>query len=116
LYCKRCGNKYERECDEWCKTCHINYPKNNFTGRTSGNEKIDDFIQKMPHYPVFEWIPYNEFINVKEIGNDCLTIAISKKEGPCYYDTGEARISYQIVCLRYLHNSRDITDEVINKV
>ncbi|PKY24059.1 hypothetical protein RhiirB3_412607, partial [Rhizophagus irregularis] len=53
----------------------------------------------MPHYPVFEWIPYNEFINVKEIGNDCLTIAISKKEGPCYYDTGEARISYQIVCL-----------------
>ncbi|CAB5352731.1 unnamed protein product [Rhizophagus irregularis] len=118
LYCKRCGNKYERECDEWCKTCHINYPKNNFTGRTSGNEKIDDFIQKMPHYPVFEWIPYNEFINVKEIGNDCLNTAMWK-DGPLYYDTNKkewVKEAYEKVCLKYLHNLQDITDEVINKI
>ncbi|CAB5352734.1 unnamed protein product [Rhizophagus irregularis] len=121
LYCKKCGNKYKSTIlDKWCKSC-MNCLKNDFISRTSGNEKIDDFIQKMrlkPENPVFEWIPYNEFINVKEIEDNCLATVVCK-EGPFYYDTSEAkwiRISYKIVCLRYLHNSRDTTDEVINKI
>ena len=41
---------------------------------TSGNEKIDNFIQEMQlninncNDIIFEWIPYNQFENIKEIG------------------------------------------------
>ncbi len=55
IYCEVCYEKYTDVAYNWCKPCHINYLKNNFTSWTSGNEKIDDFIQKMQ----FEWIPYN---------------------------------------------------------
>ncbi|CAB5352743.1 unnamed protein product [Rhizophagus irregularis] len=82
----------------------------------SQNSDSKDYI--LPHDPVFEWIPYNEFINVKEIGDNCLTTVVCK-EGPFYYDTSEEkwiRISREIVCLRYLRNLQDITDEVINKI
>ncbi|POG70634.1 hypothetical protein GLOIN_2v103127 [Rhizophagus irregularis DAOM 181602=DAOM 197198] len=69
LCCGKCGKKYENRQNrrnEWCKTCQINHLKNNFTNWTSGNEKIDDFIQKMQlkinkfNDAIFEWIPYNE--------------------------------------------------------
>jgi hypothetical protein len=32
---------------EWCKPCLLNYLKNNFINWTSGNKKIDKFIQEM---------------------------------------------------------------------
>ena len=42
---------------------------------SSGNEKIDNFIQEMQlvnngyyYNTVFEWIPYNQFNEIKEIG------------------------------------------------
>jgi hypothetical protein len=50
----------------------INYLKNDFTNWTSENEKIDNLIQGMRlriDYPsdiVFEWIPYDQFIDIKE--------------------------------------------------
>src|SRR3954453_12411667 len=59
---------------EWCKPCQINNLKGNFTNWTSGNEKIDDFIQEMqlkidhPYNIIFEWIPYNQFSDIEEIG------------------------------------------------
>jgi hypothetical protein len=43
-YCKICGNKYEY--NKLCESCQINQLKNDFTNWTSGNEKIDKFIQK----------------------------------------------------------------------
>ncbi|CAB5371083.1 unnamed protein product [Rhizophagus irregularis] len=45
------------------------------TNWTSGNEKIDDLIKEMqlkinkPNDIVFEWIPYNQFSNIEEIGD-----------------------------------------------
>jgi hypothetical protein len=70
-YCDICGNKYENKYDKWCKPCRANQIKNDFTKWSSGNEKIDDFIQKMQlefkkNEALFEWIPYNKFINVEE--------------------------------------------------
>jgi hypothetical protein len=95
---------------------------NNFTNWTGGNEIIDNFIQeKQLKYDgcgtVFEWIPYNKFIEIKEMdGKGGFATAIWK-EGPLRYDKNEwLRISYETVCLRYLHNLQDITDEFINKV
>ncbi|GBC08418.1 hypothetical protein RclHR1_00810010 [Rhizophagus clarus] len=73
----------------------------NFTNWTSGNEIVDKFIRKEQLYynfgTVFEWIPYNKFIEIKEIGDNCLTTAIWK-EGPLYYDEYEnewTRRSYE---------------------
>jgi hypothetical protein len=132
-YCKKCGNKYEiargpmknlyYNNNKWCKACQINYLKDNFVDWTSGNEKIDSLIQeKQLCYDmsdkVFEWIPYNKLFNVKEIEDNCLTKAIWK-DGPLEYDIDEEkwiREPYGKVCLRYLHNLEDITDEFINKI
>ncbi|GBC40753.2 kinase-like domain-containing protein [Rhizophagus irregularis DAOM 181602=DAOM 197198] len=91
----------------------------NFASWTSGNEIIDNFIQeKQLNYnedAVFEWIPYSELMDIKEIGNNCLTTAIWK-EGSLYYNKDEKewiRCPYEIVTLRFLY---DVTDESINKI
>jgi hypothetical protein len=97
----------------------------NFINWTSGNEKIDNFIRekqlKYREYdfdtaPVFEWVPYNEFINIKEIGDNCL-IALWNK-GPLFYDKYNSswyRKSYEKVVLRFLYNSQN-ADEFLTKV
>jgi hypothetical protein len=118
-YCKKCGNKNEAK---WCKPCCMNQLKNDFTNWTSGNEKIDDFIQKKQlefknNKILFEWIPFNtKFINVEELGDNCLATAIWK-DGPLYYNKIEHRRELcKKVCLKYLHNSQDINDEFLIEV
>src|SRR3989442_15457378 len=69
-YCGKCYKKYTSATYKWCSPCQI---KNNFPEWTSGNNKIDDFIQKkqleIDHYNdiVFEWIPCNQFNDIKVI-------------------------------------------------
>jgi hypothetical protein len=114
-YCKKCGNY-----DNWCESCKVNQIKSDFTNWTSGNEKIDGFIQKKQlefknNRTLFEWIPYKEFIIVEEIGNNCLTTAMWK-DGPLYFNTEYRDESYKKVCLRYLHNLQDINDEFLIEV
>ncbi|GBC01689.1 hypothetical protein RclHR1_00430006 [Rhizophagus clarus] len=121
--CDKCGNEYEYEWEKWCEPCQISYLKDNFTNWSSGNEKINDFIQeKQLNYngeeTVFEWIPYDEFIDIKEIRNNCLTTAIWK-DGPLIYNKDKKKLvkkSYNVVCLRYLYNSPYITNEFLNEV
>ena len=67
----------------------------NMTTWISGNEKIDDFIQEMQlkidsfDDIVFEWIPYNQFDNIKEICEyEFITIySAIWKYGSLYYDS-----------------------------
>src|SRR5205085_6169810 len=75
--CEICGERYKNSlCVQykWCKACQINNFKRKFTDWTSGNAKIDDFIQEMqlkinhPNDIVFEWIDYNQFKDIKEVG------------------------------------------------
>jgi hypothetical protein len=119
-YCEKCDKEYIKLYHNCCETCLIN----NSINWTSGNEKIDNFIQEMQlknsikSSVIFEWIPYNEFIEIKEIGDNCLTTAIWKK-GPLIYNTHEKkwmRTSFKKVCLKYLSYSQNVTDEFINKV
>ncbi|UZO11057.1 uncharacterized protein OCT59_002631 [Rhizophagus irregularis] len=120
-YCEKCGNGYYAK--KWCKQCQINQLKSNFANWTSGNEKIDEFIQKMQSEinkyddVIFEWIPYNEFIEIKEIEDNYLTFAIWKK-GQLSYNTYEKKwirkSCEKKVYLKYLHNSQDITDTLLN--
>ncbi|UZO20306.1 uncharacterized protein OCT59_012732 [Rhizophagus irregularis] len=64
-------------------------------------------------FSVFEWIPFNKFVDVKEIGNNCLTRA-TWGEGKLSYIGKEwiRSSSYEKVCLKYLYDS----DEFINKI
>src|SRR6266496_1978859 len=65
----------------------------NFTW-PSGNEKINYFIQEMQlninsnEDIVFEWIPYNQFNEIKVIGNNYLITACSAiwKDGPLHWN------------------------------
>jgi hypothetical protein len=88
----------------------------------SGNEKIDDFIQKrqliIEDY-LFEWIPYSQFNKIKEMGkNGPITIySAIWKDGPLLYGYGEyIRDSNKEVSLKCLHYSQNSVEFVINEV
>jgi serine/threonine protein kinase len=80
---------------------------------SSGNEKIDDFIQKIKlefnNGTIFEWIPYFQFDEIKEIGKGGFSTvysAIWKDE----------RDSNKEVALKSLNNSQNFTNELLNEV
>jgi hypothetical protein len=119
FYCKICGYKYKNKDDKWCKLCQINYLKNNFTNQSSGNIKIDNFIQeKLKLNIAFGWIPYNGFIEIKEIDKESGFSTAILKDGSLTYtrEKGMARKSYNKVGLKYLHNSPDITCKFSDEV
>ncbi|CAB5356990.1 unnamed protein product [Rhizophagus irregularis] len=92
---------------------------------TSGNEKIDDFIQesqlKINSYKdiVLEWIPYNQFNEIKETGKNGLITVYSAiwKDGPLYKplddDIYYKRDSNKKVAIKCLHNSQKSIDSLI---
>ncbi|CAB5367071.1 unnamed protein product [Rhizophagus irregularis] len=93
---------------------------------TSGNEKIDDFILKrqlkINNYDdiVLEWIPYNQFNEIRKTGKNGLITVYSAiwKDGPlCYNKMCESytRDSNKKVALKCLHNSQESIDSLINK-
>jgi hypothetical protein len=94
---------------------------------SSGNEKIDKFIQnkqlkiKEHNDIAFEWIPYSQFNNINEIGRNDLIKAYSAiwKDGPLHYSNlndNYERNSNKQVTLKYLHNLTGSTEFVINEV
>ncbi|RHZ87201.1 hypothetical protein Glove_40g17 [Diversispora epigaea] len=65
--CNQAWNGY------WCKPCNSKHFQNDFNNWTSGNDKIDKFIQDTQlndndYGDVIEWIPYDRFKDVKQIG------------------------------------------------
>ncbi len=124
-HCEKCGEIYTYR---WCESCQIDDLKKNFTNWTSGNEIVDDFIQdiqlKINGYNdiIVEWIPYNQFDNVKEISKDDLDTIYSAiwKDGPLYYclykKEYERKLGNKQVALKYLSNSQNITNELLYKV
>ena len=125
-YCEKCGEKYKMR--KWCKPCQINDLGENFKNWTSSNEKIDDFIQEMQlkinsyHDIVFEWVPYNQFKDIKEIDGDNFSIVYSATwNGPLKYD--ENTMKYKrypskvaLKCLCGLFDTHNNTDEFLSKV
>ncbi|UZO06216.1 uncharacterized protein OCT59_026547 [Rhizophagus irregularis] len=94
IYCENCGKEYTDTFHKWCKPCQISNLKKNFTNWTSKNEKIDKFIQEMQlknfHFTniIVEWIPYEQFNNIKKINkDDYITICSAIwKNGQLNYD------------------------------
>ncbi|GES95364.1 kinase-like domain-containing protein [Rhizophagus clarus] len=119
--CEKCGNEYEDHDQKWCK-CYMEYLKDDITNRTSGNEKLDGLIQKYQlkyggDGTVFEWISYNEFVDVKEIRKGDFAIAIWT-DGSLYYSIPNRKFkrkSNKKVLLKYLNNSRN-NDDFLNKI
>jgi hypothetical protein len=99
----------------------------NLANQISGNEKIDDFIQerqlKISNYDdiVLEWIPYNKFNEIKETGKNGFITVYSAiwEDGPLYKEynySSYTRDSKKNVALKYLHNSQESIDFLINEV
>jgi hypothetical protein len=71
---------------------------------------------------VCEWIPYNQFTNMKEIYDDGFVKMYSAiwKDGPLYYDyfykKELTRIHNKKVALKCLYNSQNIIDKILNEV
>ncbi|EXX51178.1 uncharacterized protein OCT59_008011 [Rhizophagus irregularis] len=86
--------------------------------------KVDEFIEKNQYYEfdyiVFEWIPYNQFSNIKEICKHNFTTLYSAKwkSGPLhYYKVKKEWIkeSDKKVILKYLNYSQNFIDEFLNQ-
>ncbi|CAB5369327.1 unnamed protein product [Rhizophagus irregularis] len=95
----------------------------NLANFISGNEKIDDFIQEMNIHKdvIFEWIPYDQFDEIEELYNDGSTVyyAIWKNGPLCYVGWNfdrYTRDSSKMVVLKYLNNSLNSVDSLINEV
>ncbi|GES87824.1 kinase-like domain-containing protein [Rhizophagus clarus] len=127
VYCEICGKIYTNTGNKWCKLCQINNLEKKFANWTSGNDKIDNIIQKMQlnindcNNVIVEWIPYNQFNYIKEIGNGgfAKVYLATWKDGPLKYDSVNKeynRCSNSKVALKNLYNSQNITDEFLNEI
>jgi hypothetical protein len=127
IECKYCGKVYTEIEYKWCQPCQINNLKQNFTNWTSGNEKIDELIQEMQlkstwNDGIFEWIPYNQFNDIKEISKDesVIIYLATWVNGSLEYDEyGEIewkRIPNKKVALKCLYNSKNISNEFLSEV
>ena len=110
--------------------CQINNLKGNFENWTSKNKIIDELIQEMQlkidHCDdiIIEWIPYNQFYNIKEIGKGGFaTVHLALwKNGPLGYDKVKKKYKRQSwsqnkkIALKCLYNSQNITKEFLNEV
>jgi hypothetical protein len=115
-----CGDKYTSLNYKWCRTCQINSLR---TSRTSGNKRIDDFIHEMQlkidkYYDiVFEWIPYDQFNDIKKVGQGGFATVYSAiwKDGPLEYKKDIEKyvrcFPNKKIALKCLHNSQNITKQ-----
>ncbi|RHZ43776.1 hypothetical protein Glove_856g52 [Diversispora epigaea] len=70
--CTECNQEWD-EYYKWCTPCNSKHLQNDFNNWTSGNEKIDKFIQDAQlnankYWEIIEWIPFDRFKDVKQIG------------------------------------------------
>ncbi|PKB97138.1 hypothetical protein RhiirA5_433668, partial [Rhizophagus irregularis] len=84
-YCIKCNKGYTDIIGKWCRKCQINNFRKDFVNWTSGNKKIDNFIQEKqleidsPQSIIFEWILYDQFSEINEIDNNDFSIVYSAK-------------------------------------
>ncbi|GBB88961.1 hypothetical protein RclHR1_15590002 [Rhizophagus clarus] len=127
-FCEKCGDQYTDLWYRWCKPCQKNELKQNFANWSSGNKKIDEFIQEMQlniesHYDIIvKWIPYNQFNDIKEVRkSDSATLSSAIWiDGPLRYDVDiykYERIPDEKVVLKCLNNSQNIiSNELTNEI
>jgi hypothetical protein len=104
--------------------------QNNFTkliNWNSENEKINNFICEMQlkinsyNDKVFEWIPYKQFYEIKEMTKDSSITVYSAiwKDGPLRWNRQNekyTRDSNKEITLKCLNDSQNLTEFIIDKV
>jgi hypothetical protein len=121
-FCDICFDKYTNAEYKWCKSCQINYLKENFANWTSENKQLDNLIQDIQlnindyKDTIFEWIPYYQFSDIEKLSNT--TYSAKWKDGPLlhdyYYKNKYIRNSAnKAIILKYLQN---FTNEFLNEV
>jgi hypothetical protein len=126
-FCEKCGEQYTNIFWKWCKSCQIKDFRGSSTSRTNRDEKIDNFIQEIQlaineyNDIVFEWIPFNQFKDIKEISKDDCAMVYSAiwKDGPLYHNDNKKeliRVPGGKVALKCLYNSQNNTNEFLYKV
>ncbi|RHZ82713.1 hypothetical protein Glove_104g23 [Diversispora epigaea] len=121
--CQECNQKYF---EYWCKPCTSTHFKNDFDKWTSGNTKLDKFIQDAQLnadmcWKVIEWIPYDSFQDIEQIAKGGY--------GTVYYaDWTDGNIinwdiknqqwerQSQLVVLKKFNGIVDINEEFLNEV
>jgi hypothetical protein len=125
IYCDKCGKEFtDKSYENWCKSCHINNLEKNFTSWASGNEKIDNLIQEMQSKInsnediVFEWIPYDQFCNIKEMDKGGFSKIYSETwiNSPLMCEAHKYTRNSKMVALKCLNNSQNISSEFLNEV
>jgi hypothetical protein len=126
---KKCCKEYGlcRKCNRirisflWCNYCYF---QPNFKNWTSGNNVVDEFIQKSQLkaknlFQLIEWIEYDKFEDVEYLakGGFGTTFKAVWRDGPIdnKYDLWE-RVGKTKVALKCLHNSQGITTEFLKEV
>jgi hypothetical protein len=72
-----------------------------------------------PYDIVFEWIPYDQFSNIEEIGIFVKVYSAIWKDGPLHYDSDKyeyIRYQNEVVALKCLYDSQNITNVFLNEV
>jgi hypothetical protein len=123
-YCEYCGQKYNNQFElnnKICISCQISHE----------NNKINDLIQEMKlnidynflaYNIIFEWIPYDQFYDIEEIGKGGFSTVYSAiwKDGLLFCKRGTKdyweRKPNTAVALKCLHNSQNFLDNFINEV
>jgi hypothetical protein len=110
----------------WCMYCNFLYFQSNFKNWTSGNNYVDEFIQKSQlkaknRYQLLEWIEYNKFEDIEYLakGGFGTTFKAIWKEGYIkrnYKNNQWRRNGETKVALKCLHNSQCITTEFLKEV
>ncbi|CAB4441590.1 unnamed protein product [Rhizophagus irregularis] len=123
-YCIKCNKGYTDVKSKWCRQCQINNLKKNFINWTSGNEKINNFIQEKQlkindsKSIVSEWIPYDQFYEIDEVvNNDFFTVYSAIQKNGLFWDKYSKKYKkyHKSVALKYLHNLQNI-EEFLNEV
>jgi hypothetical protein len=67
---------------------------------------------------VFEWIPYDQFCNIKKIGKGGFSKVYSATwiNGPLMYNGYKYIRNSEMVALKCLNNSQNISSEFLNEV
>jgi hypothetical protein len=124
FYCLICDKQYTNFYHKWCKPCQINYLKENYANWTSGNEKIDNFIQEMQlkideYDDMFEWIPYDKFDSIEEITKHTIYSAKWNDYPLIEYIVNTVKYRrnlYKNVILKCLFNIQNVDEFIINEV
>ena len=124
--CEECNQKNTGY--EWCNACNAKHFQQNFENWTSGNVDIDKFIQDAQlsakiNSDVLEWIPYDRFCNIKYIakGGFGKVYKANWIDGHIenWGNKNQNWIRYkphELVALKSLNNSKNVTLEFINEV